>query len=244
MILDALTIFTSLCTVLWILENFLIYLFSWDVTWMWIKMAVYKRPGFIRRTADGNWNFQLATVDKALPKSWKLDMGKDKEGKPVILTYEVNRGGTGVGPMKTRLGLIADENSGASIVDLDKLLAGGSSGAQPSYVTAVEEVAYAKGVVTTLRKQEPKGTWEFIRANLTPIIVLSMIAMVITIVLYDKIWSSPGAWAATQTCQNEKAIILAKLAATGADISGIVQPAQSVTTTTLPMVSQVGGVIK
>jgi len=229
---------------LWFLENAFLYFFTWDITWMWIKMGLFKVPGFIRRTADGNWMLQLAEVDKTIPNSWKLNMGKDKDGKPIILTYEVKRGGTGVGPMKVRLGLISDINSGGSMVDLDSLLQGGSTGATPAYVTSIEEVSFAKGVVTTLRKQEPRGTWQFIRENLTSIMIIFGIVLVGTIVLYDKIWSSPAAWATAQACETEKGIILAKLAATGADISSIVQPAQSVTSTTLPMVSQVGGVIK
>jgi len=236
-ILDVLTILSVIGCFIWVLENLFIFFFSWDVTKLWVQMALFKQPGFIRWTGE-SWLFHLAWVDPENPKNWILKLG----GKDI--PYEKIAGSVGIGPGKCALMLISDENSGAAGVSLNRLLAGQAIGATPAHVSSIEKAAYAEGYTEGFEKTHPEGAFEWVKENMGTVIIVMMLVLVGTLVLYDKVISSPAAWSAANQCEQQKAILLGKLGQCGGDISSIAgYPTAGSTTTTTLQASATGTVV-
>jgi hypothetical protein len=243
-ILDVVTVISCAISVVFILENMLIWKYSWEVNKLWIQMGIYGLPGFIRWTAAGRFKFQLAYVDELNPKKWTIKykgIGKTEKEVP----YEVVPGSVGNGPNKVSLMLIADEGTGAAGIALSKVLNNQSIGATPAHVSALEKARYAEGYMEGFTKSNPGGVWDWAANNWQLIAIFMILSVVCGLTLWDKIYSSPAAWAATQACQEQKSLIIGKLAQCGVDINGITGAAMPPPTTTLnPIQSAAGAIVK
>lgn len=243
-ILDIITIVTTIVSGVFVIENMLIWKYSWDVTKLWIQMGIHGQPGFIRWVAGGGWKFHLAYVDELNPKKWTIKYkGIGKQTKEV--PYEVIKGSVGNGPNKVQLMLIADENTGGAGISLDSVLQNNAIGATPAHVSALEKARYAEGYMEGFTKSNPSGVWDWAANNWQLIAIFMILTVVCGLTLWDKIYSSPAAWAATQQCQDQKASLIGRLAQCGIDANTIEKINKPAPTTTLPAIqSAVGAIMK
>lgn len=87
---------------LWLALFALIWIFSGQVTWLWIKAGLSKRPILIEWTKNRTWRFHVPTLDKGVPEMWEVD-SKNRG-------FQARREAIGPGPHRIALGTAVSEH--------------------------------------------------------------------------------------------------------------------------------------
>jgi len=79
----------------------LIYIFTWEVTGLWLRAWWSKKPITLEWTKDKRWKFKIPERVKGVPDIYELDGGR--------CAYQVRREAVGMGPHKLPIMLITSE---------------------------------------------------------------------------------------------------------------------------------------
>jgi len=83
------------------LLGLVIYLFTWDVMWVWLMAWWKKKPIVLQWTKSKQWKFKIPTIDKGCPDALVLDNRKG--------IVELRREAVGLGPHKVPICIATSE---------------------------------------------------------------------------------------------------------------------------------------